>query len=121
MTGTADLPAWAAWATAIFLLLGAGITLTGAIGLLRLRNFYERVHSPTLGTSLGTGGILAASVIYFSVLESRPVVHEILIGIFVLVTTPVTLMLLVQAARQRDRFESQDDNQATGAEDGNDG
>jgi multicomponent K+:H+ antiporter subunit G len=38
----------------------------------------------------------------FTVLQSRPVVHEILILLFVSLTTPVTLMLLVRAALSRD-------------------
>lgn len=37
--------------------------------------------------------------------ESRPVVHEILIGVFTFITTPVTYMLLVRAALHRDRSE----------------
>ena len=44
-----------------------------------------------------------ASMIYFSVLQTRPVLHEILIAVFVTVTTPVTLMILVRAALFRDR------------------
>ena len=87
----------------MLLLLGAAITLIGSLGLLRLRSFYERVHAPTLGTTLGTGCIVIASMIYFSVLQTRPVLHEILIVVFVTVTTPVTLMILVRAALFRDR------------------
>ena len=45
----------------------------------------------------------------FSVLEARPVVHEILIAIFVTLTTPVTLMLLARAALHRDRTEGSRD------------
>lgn len=44
-------------------------------------------------------------MIFFTVLGTRPVVHEILVGIFVTVTTPVTLMLLARAALHRDRAE----------------
>jgi multicomponent K+:H+ antiporter subunit G len=71
----------------------------------RLDSFYKRVHSPTLGTTWGTGGILLASMLFFSVIESRPVLHELLIAVFVTVTTPVTLMLLARAALFRDRTE----------------
>ena len=73
---------------------------------MRLKSFYERVHAPTLGTTLGTGCIVFASMIYFSALQTRPVLHEILIAVFVTVTTPVTLMILVRAALFRDRLES---------------
>jgi multicomponent K+:H+ antiporter subunit G len=58
-----------------------------------------------LGTTLGAGAILIASMICFSVLQSRPVLHESLIAVFIALTTPVTLMLLVRAARHRDWHE----------------
>jgi len=79
----------------------AALTLLGALGLLRMPTFYERVHAPTLGTTLGTFLILAASMLLFSVLASRPVLHEIAIAVFVTVTTPVTYMLLLRAAVRR--------------------
>ena len=102
MSHAAELPAWAALLTALLIGLGAALALIGSIGLLRLKTFYERVHAPTLGTTLGTASILAASMILFSLLEGRPVLHELLIGAFMIVTTPVTYMLLVRAAVHRD-------------------
>ena len=105
MSQANDLPIWLAVVTGMLLVVGAGLTLVGSVGLIRLRNFYERAHAPTLGSTLGTGFILIASILYFSTLGSRPVVHEILIGIFVTLTTPVTLMLLSRAALYRDRAE----------------
>ncbi|MEZ0170652.1 monovalent cation/H(+) antiporter subunit G [Microvirga sp. TS319] len=109
MSGAGELPAWAALLTAFFVLLGAGVTLIGSIGLLRLGSFYARVHAPTLGTTVGMASILAGSALFFSVLEARPVLHEILIAVFVTLTTPVTLMLLVRAALYRDRTEGSAD------------
>lgn len=100
-----NLPAWAAYLTAFCVFIGAFLTLTGSIGLLRLKTFYERVHAPTLGSTLGTGFILAASVICFTVLRGRPSVHEILIAVFLTITTPVGLMLLTRSALYRDRVE----------------
>ncbi|MGG5823864.1 monovalent cation/H(+) antiporter subunit G [Falsiroseomonas sp. HW251] len=105
MTQAADLPIWAALPIALLLVLGAGLALIGTLGLLRLRTFYERVHAPTLGTTLGIGCVLAASMLFFSLLQTRFVLHEILIAILMVVTTPVTLMLLVRAALYRDRIE----------------
>lgn len=102
MTGAVDLPAWAALLTALLVLVGAGLALVGSIGLLRLKDFYQRVHAPTLGATLGAGSILIASMLFFSVLQSRPVLHEILVGVFLTVTTPVTLILLVKATHHRD-------------------
>ena len=109
MSDAAELPVWAAIPVAAFLILGAGLTLLGSFGLVRLRSFYDRIHAPTLGVSWGTAGIVIASMILFTVLQSRPIVHEILIGIFVTITTPVTLMLLGRAALYRDRAERSPD------------
>jgi multicomponent K+:H+ antiporter subunit G len=105
MNVAGNLPAWAALLTALLVLVGAAVTLIGSLGLLRLGNFYARVHAPTLGTTLGMASILIASALYFSVIEARPVVHEILMAVFVTLTTPVTLMLVVRAALYRDRIE----------------
>jgi multicomponent K+:H+ antiporter subunit G len=102
---TADLPLWVALIVAFFLILGSGLTLIGAIGALRLKNFYQRIHAPTLGTTWGTGSILIASMVFFSVTEGRLVLHEVLIAVFVTATTPVTLVLLARAALYRDRSE----------------
>ena len=102
------LPDWAAIPVAFCLVAGALITLGGTIGLARFRTFYQRVHAPTLGTSFGAAFILLGSMLYFSAAEARPVLHELLIMIFVTVTTPVTLMLLARAALYRDRAEGRD-------------
>jgi multicomponent K+:H+ antiporter subunit G len=104
-----DLPAWAALIVAFLVLAGAAITLIGSLGLLRMRTFYQRLHPPTLGSTLGVALIIAASILCFSVLRSRLSVHELLIGIFVTLTTPVTFMLLARAALYRDRSEKAKD------------
>ncbi|MQW87589.1 monovalent cation/H(+) antiporter subunit G [Sinorhizobium saheli] len=109
MSHLTDLPPWAAIAVCGLMLLGAAITLVGSLGLLRLPSFYERLHAPTMATSGGTIVICLASMLCFAVLQSRWIVHELLIIFFVTVTTPVTLMLLGQAALYRDRFEDRKD------------
>lgn len=99
------LPPWVAILVAVLVLSGALLAFLGSLGLLRLNNFYQRVHAPTLGTTLGTFLMLTGSIICASVLHGRPVFHEILIGVFLTVTTPITLTLLVRAALYRDREE----------------
>lgn len=92
-------------AAALFVLAGASLALIGSVGLLRMKTFYERVHPPTMGTTLGTGLVLIGSMIFFTIHESRPVLHEIVIGVFMTLNTPVTYMLLVRAALHRDQTE----------------
>jgi multicomponent K+:H+ antiporter subunit G len=107
MTAVATLPLWLAVLIALLIVLGAALALIGSIGLLRMKTFYERVHPPTMGTTLGVGLTLAASALMFSAIESRAVVHEVVIAVFMIVTTPVTYMLLVRAALHRDRDKEQ--------------
>ncbi|HEX6120734.1 MAG TPA: monovalent cation/H(+) antiporter subunit G [Dongiaceae bacterium] len=103
MTDTTDLPAWVAALVSLFVVAGAALTLIGSVGLLRLPSFYQRIHAPTLGTTLGTGAILIASMLFFTTVESRPVLGEILIAVFVTITTPISFILLVKATRRRAR------------------
>jgi multicomponent K+:H+ antiporter subunit G len=107
MNTAGEISAVSAALTVMLLMGGAAITLIGSLGLLRLGSFYERVHAPTLGTTLGTACIAFASMIYFSALGAGTVLHELLIIIFVTVTTPISLMVLVRAAVFRNEAENQ--------------
>jgi multicomponent K+:H+ antiporter subunit G len=100
-----DIPLWAALLVSAAVLAGAFLTFIGAMGLVRMDSFYQRIHAPTLGTSFGAVGVLAASAVLSTIGEDRFIAHEFLIFIFVSVTTPVTLMLLARAALHRDRIE----------------
>lgn len=102
MSPVETLPAWAALAVSLLLLLGGFIILTGAVGLLRLSSFYQRIHGPAITVTLGAGCVLIASMITFTVLESRLVIHELLISIFILMTAPVVSMMIMRAAVYRD-------------------
>ena len=107
MNGT-ELPLWVTVPGTLLLVMGGLLVLAGGIGLLRLPDFFSRMHPPTMGTSLGTGCVLVASMLVSSALLGRPVVHELLITLFVIVTTPVTAMLLVRAGLHRDRAARRD-------------
>ena len=99
----ADVPAWAAIIVVALAVIGSALSLLGAVGLVRLKTFYERVHAPTLGATLGMALVLLASIVWFTTVEWRFMPREILIGLFLTVTTPVTLILLARAALVRDR------------------
>lgn len=80
------------------LLLGALFTLLGSVALIKLPDFFMRLHGPTKATTLGTGAILIASGIYFSVHTDGISVHEILITLFLFITAPVAAHLMAKAA-----------------------
>ncbi|NNG24816.1 monovalent cation/H(+) antiporter subunit G [Telluria aromaticivorans] len=102
MTGIEHIPGWAALPVALLLVLGATIILIGALGLLRLRTFYQRIHGPAITVTLGAGCLLLASMVYFTVAQSRLVIHEIIISVFLLMTAPVVAMTIMRAAVYRD-------------------
>lgn len=105
---SAALPPLAAAVVALLVVTGSLLALAGSIGLLRMKTFYDRVHPPTMGTTLGLGLVLVASMVYFTVTQSRPVLHEVLIGVFMTINTPVTYLLLVRAALHRDALARDD-------------
>lgn len=98
---SAELPAWVLLPASLLLILGGVLTLLGSIGLLRLKEFYQRMHPPSMGNTLGTGCVLLASMLIASGLASRPVVHEVLITVFLVTTSPITAMLVMRAALHR--------------------
>lgn len=103
MNGAAEIPMPIALVISACLLGGGIFALAGAIGLVRLQSFYQRVHAPTLGSSMGMALILTSSILFFSVTRGALVLHEILIAVFLTLTTPISLMLIVRAALARDR------------------
>lgn len=81
-----------------FILLGAGFVLIGAIGVVRLPDFFTRLHAPTKASTLGVGSLLAASLVYFSTQAEGISLHELLIISFLFITAPVSAHMLIKAA-----------------------
>ena len=102
------IPLWAGIPASILLVLGGLLALTGSAGLLRFHSFYARIHAPTLGNTLGCGSVLAASILVFSSMAGRPVFHEVIITLLLVVSSPVTAMLLMRAATYRNRLTKAD-------------
>ncbi len=87
----------AEWLAAACLLMSAFFLLVGAIGLVRLPDFYMRLHAPTKAATLGLGGVLLASMI-LAAAGGRVGFAELLITLFVFVTAPVSANMMAQAA-----------------------
>ncbi len=85
------------WLAAILLLVGSFFSLVGAIGLVRLPDFFSRLHAPTKASTLGVGSMLLAAMI-LSMAQGRTGFAELLITLFVFVTAPVSANLMAQAA-----------------------
>lgn len=84
-------------AIALLLATGGAFTLIGAIGLVRFRDFFMRLHAPTKASTLGVGGVLLASMLWHWG-QGTWAARELLITLFLFVTAPVSANLLAQAA-----------------------
>ncbi|HEY7773877.1 MAG TPA: Na+/H+ antiporter subunit G [Marinagarivorans sp.] len=82
----------------VAVLIGASFALIGSIGLVRLPDFYLRLHGPAKATTLGVGGVLIGSMIYFSASEQSVSLHELLVAMFLFITAPVSAHIVAKAA-----------------------
>ena len=80
------------------LLFGTFFIVIGAFGLVKLQDFFRRLHAPTKASTLGVGCILAVSVGYHLVLGEDPQPRELLITVFLFITAPVSAHLMAKAA-----------------------
>jgi len=107
MNAVSTLPLWADLLVTLLLLTGAAFALIGSWGLAKLGDFYRRIHGPTKATTLGVGGVLIASALYFTVRGPGFSVHESLIALFLFLTAPISAHLLVKAALHLQRRDTE--------------
>lgn len=82
---------------AVSLVISGIFGFVGSYGLLKLRNTLQRLHAPTKATTLGVGGVLVASMIYFYAETGYLSVHELLISLFLFLTAPITANFIAKA------------------------
>lgn len=97
------VPLWVEVTVAVLIVTGALFTLVGTWGLLRLPDFFLRMHAPALGSTIGAWCVAAASVLYFSMRDGRLVFHPWLIPVFLSITAPITTSLLARTGVFRAR------------------
>ena len=101
-------PAWVDAVTALLAVAGALVALVGSLGVLRLRSFFDRVHAPTLGATLGAACLTLATVLQSSFAQQQLYVHALLIPLFLALTTPVTTIFLMRSAVFRARLRGEE-------------
>jgi multicomponent K+:H+ antiporter subunit G len=82
----------------LLILVGASFTLIGSIGLVRLPDFFSRLHGPTKATTLGVGSVVIASLVHSSAESGGFSLREVSISLFLFITAPVSAHLLAKAA-----------------------
>ena len=88
---------------AVLLLASGCVVLVAATGLVRLPDFFARMHAPALASTLGAWIVSFASILHFSTRGGGLALHVWLIIIVLSITVPVTTVVLARAALFRRR------------------
>ena len=82
--------------TAVLWLGGAAFALLAAVGVLRMPDVFTRMQASTKASTLGLGCLLLGTAIQMGDLASF--IRTASIGVFVLMTTPVSGLVIARAA-----------------------
>ena len=87
------------FASGAFLVAGGAFCLLGAAGLLRMPDFYTRVHAASLSDNLGAGLVLLGLLVQagWTLVAAKLVI----VGLLIFFTSPVATHALVKAALGR--------------------
>ena len=85
---------FASW---VCLLLGSAFCIIGGIGLMRLPDFYSRIHGGGITDTLGAGLVMLGLMLQAG--WSLVTVKLVLIMLFLLLTSPVSSHAIARAAR----------------------
>lgn len=91
-----DLSAIPEIAVSLMIVLGASFALIGSWGLVRLPTLMERLHGPTKATTLGLGGMLVGSMVFFQFVQGTWTAHELLITLFLVITAPIAANMIAK-------------------------
>ena len=83
---------------AALLLVASFFTLVGSLGLVKLSEFFRRLHGPTKSTTLGVGCVLLASIFYHALIGNSFHPRELLISVFLFITAPISAHMMAKAA-----------------------
>jgi multicomponent K+:H+ antiporter subunit G len=97
-------PGWVEMIVAALLLASGLLSLVAAVGLVRLRDYFQRMHAPALANTAGAWCVSLATMVFFSVAESRLALFAIVVNVLLAITAPVTTLLLARTGLFRQRL-----------------
>lgn len=83
----------------VLIVAGSGFALIAALGVLRMPDFYMRMHAATKAGAFGALLLLLAAALYFGSL--RAVLTSLAVIVFFYITTPVAAQTLAESAYRR--------------------
>jgi multicomponent K+:H+ antiporter subunit G len=87
------------WIIAVLMAVGTAFMLASSVGLVRLPDFYMRMHGPAKAATLGVICVLGAGVLYFTFEQDFFSIREVLAIAFIFITAPVGAHMLAKAGR----------------------
>lgn len=87
---------WHEWLALILAILGTGLILLAAVGVVRMPDFYMRMQTTSKASTLGAACIILAAGVHFA--ESGMFIRAVMIVLFIFLTTPVAAHMLGRAA-----------------------
>ena len=97
------LPLWVTVPGTVLLVFAGVAILAGSLGLLRFADFFSRMHGPATTATGGAAAVLATSMLCSAAIAGRPMLHELVIALLLVGTTPVNSIVILQAALYRNR------------------
>ncbi len=82
----------------VLLIIAAFFILLGSFSLVKLPDFYTRLHGPTKATTLGLGSLVCASLLFFNGIQLEFNVQTLLIAVFLFISAPITAHMLIKVA-----------------------
>lgn len=92
---------WNEWVSLVLMVIGCGFTLTGALGIIRLPDFYTRLHAAGLVDTVGQAFILLGCAFQLPGHATNPVqtgARLFFIFLCLLITSPTSTHAISKAA-----------------------
>ena len=103
----AQIVAFAPWieiVIVVFFLLGAGLALIAALGMLLLKNFFARLHMPTLVMTGALYLVIFAYMVAFLALHHKISGQALFLLLFVFIISPIQTMMIARGSLYREVF-----------------
>ncbi len=84
----------------VLFILGAFFMLVSALGLLRFKDIYTRMHAATKATSFGLLLLILGAAIYFNV--GVVWVKAVLVSVFIYLTAPLSSHSIAQSKKEKE-------------------
>ena len=102
---TPTAPLWVQAVVAVLLVIGGLFALLAGWGIARLRDYFHRMHPPSLVTTGSAWCTSLATIVYFSALHNHLSLKTWLVVIMLSITVPITTLMLARAALFRRRLQ----------------